>query len=439
MTLLEKRGQLLRELLLKKNMQVKELAQLMCVSSQAVTNWLYGKNEIASDKILDLCDIFNITSDEYLNAELKPSSMKEINKRKVDSLSSEDKIKIIDDFSSGLSKKDIEKKYNIILGKITVREAIGSVQIDVKCPNCGSYMITKLGTRRKRTLCNNCGHEENVICKCSSCVDNRFKEKELIEEQNKKILYENINLPLLEPNYDEEKYNIMLIINNIISTYPEIKENLEIDTRTMNISNSYYYKLFDKGYITISKSHINDSFAIKEGKIVPQYANFSINYKVNFDINKFYEGFKKNKERIISDLIKDIKSAILYSYIDYLLCKSRKYRLYPKVTSNDKINLINYFNKYSYSQFCVKLDWILNKFEKSQNEYDKNDKIIYSNQLISKILRFFDVIEEQGKEHFENKKVQINEELNELMSLSNAKKDILFVPFTKINSDMFDL
>ena len=132
MDLLKKRGTLLRELLKEKGMQAKELADVMCVSCQAVTNWLQGKNEITTDKVLDLCKIFNITSDELLNGEMN-NKKDNINvtvgplKRFVSQLSDLEKFNIIEDFSSGLSKKEIVQKYNLEIGKLSVKDAIGSV------------------------------------------------------------------------------------------------------------------------------------------------------------------------------------------------------------------------------------------------------------------------------------------------------------------------
>ena len=313
-------------------------------------------------------------------------------------------------------------------------------------------LFLKIGQRRKKLYCENCGHVDTAICKCDYCLSKREKEKQELIEKNKKIVLDNINAPLFVPDYDKEQSFTFLALKKVLSNFPDAYQNSEFlikDTRYNYQMIDLCIHLFNKGYFTLSKEHLEDIFTVNDGIIdlktahkitdMNHYTNIVI-LKVNFDVKKFYDACESKKEKIYSALIAEIKQRMIKSFSEYIYKKTNEYKLYSfSICSKEKEKLFEYFEKYSYSNFCRNLDWFLFKNKDAMLKGDSDDKRYFAKHLLENIYKVFDNVEKKGLTLFEKAKPYVSHEFGKILRFSNAKREILFTPFSKIDINLFEL
>ena len=131
---------------------------------------------------------------------------------------------------------------------------------------------------------------------------------------------------------------------------------------------------------------------------------------------------------------------MIKSFVEYIYNKTNEYKLYSfSISSKEKEKLFEYFEKYSYSNFCRNLDWLLYKNKASIIKSDSEDKRYFVKHLLENMYKVFENVEKKGLTLFEKAKPYVDHELGKILSFSNAKREILFTPFSKIDINLFEL
>ena len=391
--LLIKRGEFLRNLLKQNNLMVKDFASMLCVSSQAVTHWLNGENEITSDRILDICEILKIKPEELLNGEYNNKIKapipyeKEKNIRGIEELSQVELLQVAEAYCNNIPKDRITTMYKFDIGKARLLDVMPPIYLEDKCEYCNIQMVIKIRNKNMFPYCPRCGHEvnDNTKCKCDNC---KAKELEAIKQ--------NIKSPMLDLNFDSLKLNEKLMLRMISRDSYYVQNDVFYKSKSYDQFLEIY---LDEGYVKISENDDLRKYKVVDGKIRLKY-NASFIFKVNFKKDEFDDYYETNEMSIKKSVIDYIKKNLVDLYLEAITENCSSIRVYDISLKPEKVKIIEeLFEKYSYAEMSAKFKYILKDCSNKIESKVWTRKFV-SNNILNMIINLTHNIENKDMSHF---------------------------------------